>query len=214
MLKEDLYKDLQKVVCPKIAEAISDFVMQDRLTFYGYFLQNVNFYKTKIIRTAGVNFTDLRMNFYYNEGFVNKLSMKQVKFLCIHELFHLLFNHPTRGKGYIHQIANFSMDMIINEIILEKYCDDIFSVTNNEKKLSKPAVAEFIPGCVKMDSNYKNERIFELVYTWTNDKYNLWKEKYEEEYKKSLIKKDFLRPLKNNQLETLFYKHALLISNR
>ena len=182
----NLYSHLEKKVTEKIATAISEFVVKDRLTFYGYFLQNVNFYRTDKIRTAGVNFRNLTMNFYYNEKFIEKLSIKQVKFLCIHELYHLLFNHPKRGNGYIHRIANFAMDMIINEIIESKFSNDILT-SDGTNRILKHAITEWIPGVVKMDSNYKGERIFELVYIWTQEKYNLWKEKYEEEEKKKII---------------------------
>lgn len=180
----DLYKNLEKVVCPKIGSAIGDFVTRDRLTFFGYFLQNVNFFKTSKIKTAGVNFRDLKMNFYYNEKFVNKLNEKQVKFLCLHEVFHLIFNHPSRGRGYNHGIANFSMDMIINEIIAEKYCEEIVG-TNG--KIQKESVAEWIPGVIKMDSHCEVERIFELIYAWVNEKYLLWKDKYGAKEKDALI---------------------------
>ena len=184
----DFENSLQKVVCDEIAISIADFVMRDRLTFYGYFLQNVNFYKTDKIPTAGVNFVDLKMNFYYNEEFVKSLPIKQVKFLCIHELFHLLFSHPTRGRGYIHRIANFAMDMIINEIISDKHCKKIIS-TDGEETILEDCVAEWIPGIVRMDSNFEGERIFEIAYGWTNEKYNLWKEKFGEEEKDKLIDK-------------------------
>lgn len=184
-MSADLYKNLEKVVATKIANSIADFVAQDELTFFGYFLQNVNFYRTTKISTGGVNFKNLRMNFYYNQKFIDKLTIKQTKFFCIHELFHLLFNHPKRGQGYHHGIANLCMDMIINEIIMEKYCEDVYY----DKKRTKEAVAEFIPGCVIMDSHYKDERIFELIFVWLNDKYTLWKSKHYDSHKECKIKK-------------------------
>ena len=180
----DFEDSLQKIVCEEIASCIADFVMRDRLTFYGYFLQNVNFYKTNKIETAGINFAGLKMNFYYNEDFVKSLTHKQVKFLCIHELFHLLFNHPTRGKGYVHKIANYAMDMIINEIIEEKHCKKI--IGGNGQILSD-SVADWIPGIIEMDSHYQGERIFEFVYAWINEKYNLWKDMFGESEKEKIL---------------------------
>lgn len=203
----DLESNLQKVVCQEIAVCIADFVMRDRLTFYGYFLQNVNFYKTEKISTAGVNFVGLKMNFYYNEEFIKDLSIKQIKFICIHELFHLLFNHPTRGKGYVHKIANFSMDMIINEIILEEHCKKIIS-TDGQETVLHDCVAEWVPGIVKMDSNFNGERIFEIAYAWTNEKYNLWKEMFGEEEKDRLIEK------MSSMTSKEFYKYLDNISKK
>ena len=114
-----IYKSMQKKTHPKISECIQNFILRDNLMFYGYFLLNVNFYESRALPTAGVNFRNLRMNFYYNPDFIDGLNEKQVAFLVIHELFHLLFNHPKRGKGYNHELANIAMDMIINELIQE-----------------------------------------------------------------------------------------------
>jgi len=182
MSEKLIYDNLTKKVSDKIANSIVEFIIKDKLTFYGYFLQNVNFYQTEKIETAGVNFKGLRMNFYYNNKFVESLSKKQIKFLCIHEIFHLLFNHPKRGHGYVHELANIAMDMIINEIIIEKHCNS----EKGENGLEK-SIAEFIPGCVKMDSHYKDDRMFEVLYNWVNEKYFLWKEKYGEENKKMIL---------------------------
>jgi predicted metal-dependent peptidase len=169
--KELLYKNMKKNTHSKISDCINNFILRDNLMFYGYFLLNVNFYETRSLSTAGVNFRNLRMNFYYNPDFLDKLTEKQVAFLVIHELFHLLFNHPKRGKGYKHELANIAMDMIINELILEKHEN----------------VSEFIPNLIEMDSNYKDDRIFEILYDWLNKKHESWKEKYGEENKKDFI---------------------------
>jgi len=170
-----IYKSMQKKIHPKISECIQNFILRDNLMFYGYFLLNVNFYESRALQTAGVNFRNLRMNFYYNPDFIDGLNEKQVAFLVIHELFHLLFNHPKRGKGYNHELANIAMDMIINEIIQEKHEN----------------VSEFIPNLVVMDSNYEDERIFEILYDWLNKKHEEWKEKYGADNKKKVIE-DFL----------------------
>lgn len=170
-----IYKSMQKKTHPKISECIQNFILRDNLMFYGYFLLNVNFYESRALPTAGVNFRNLRMNFYYNPDFIDGLNEKQVAFLVIHELFHLLFNHPKRGKGYNHELANIAMDMIINELIQEKHEN----------------VSEFIPNLVVMDSNYEDERIFEILYDWLNKKHEEWKEKYGADNKEKMIE-DFL----------------------
>jgi len=170
--KELIYNNLNKRTHDKISDCISSLILKDNCVFYGFFLLNVNFYETKYIKTAGVNFRNLKLNFYYNEDFIDSLNEKQVYFLVLHELFHLLFQHPKRGEGYNHKMANVAMDWIINEIILEKYND----------------IADFIPGGLLMDSNYEGERIFELVYEWLNNKYNKWESKFGKNLKNDLIK--------------------------
>lgn len=171
MEKEEFYNNLIKNTHEKISNCINNFILRDSLMFYGYFLLNVNFYETKKIKTAGVNFRNLKLNFYYNPDFVDSLSEKEVAFLVLHEIFHLLFQHPKRGEGYNHKLANVAMDWIINEIIMNDY----------------ERVSDFIPGGLMMDSNYKDKRIFELVYNWLNEKHQKWKEKYGYEEKSKLI---------------------------
>lgn len=166
-----IYKSMSKKMHPKISDCIQNFILRDNLMFYGYFLMNVNFYETKNIKTAGVNFRNLKMNFYYNPYFFDSLNEKEVAYLVIHELFHLLFNHPKRGRGYNHELANVAMDMIINELIDEKH--------NN--------VSERIANLLLMDSHYKEERIFEILYDWLNKKRELWKKKFGEDNKKKFI---------------------------
>jgi len=172
MSSQDLiYKSMSKKMHPKISECIQNFILRDNLMFYGYFLMSVNFYETKSLPTAGVNFRNLKMNFYYNPDFFDSLTEKQVAYVVIHELFHLLFNHPKRGKGYNHELANVAMDMIINELIDEKHDN----------------VSERPKGLLIMDSHYEEERIFEILYDWLNKKREDWKEKYGEQEKQDLI---------------------------
>ena len=168
-----IYKSMSKKMHPKISECIQNFILRDSLMFYGYFLMNVNFYETRGLKTAGVNFRNLRMNFYYNPDFLDSLNEKEVAYLVIHELFHLLFNHPKRGKGYNHELANVAMDMTINELIDQKHDN----------------VSQRIDGLLIMDSHYEEERIFEILYEWLNKKREEWKKKYGEQEKQDLIGK-------------------------
>ncbi len=172
MSKKILDEALSQRVPYQIQEGIKDFIIKDNLSFYGNFLLNVNFYKTEKIGTAGVNFKQLRMNFYYNPKFLDKLNQKQIKYLMIHELFHLLFSHPKRGQGYYHPLANIAMDMIINEIIDNKHNDISERCT---------------PDLVVMDSHYTGDRIFEVLYLWLNNKYEEWKEKHSQGLKQNIL---------------------------
>jgi predicted metal-dependent peptidase len=57
------------------------------------------------------------MNFYWDEDFVNSLTLPEGNFLLIHEDCHLLFDHMKRSVGYDRSLANVVQDMIINQII-------------------------------------------------------------------------------------------------
>ena len=90
-----------------------------RTPFFGDLATLCNFIKTDKVPTAAVNFTKDAMNYYYNEDFVNSLNQKQVNYLMVHELSHLISNHQGRCEwlGLNHQKVNIASDRIINSTI-------------------------------------------------------------------------------------------------
>lgn len=61
------------------------------------------------------------MTFYYNCNFVNSLSVGQVKFVMIHEAYHILMRHGTREHNRDHRIWNQAGDYYINKLIAEQF---------------------------------------------------------------------------------------------
>lgn len=89
-------------------------------------------------------------NFYYNVGFVNKLTTKQAEFGFAHEVLHNVFDHMSRCEHRDKQLANIAMDYAVNQI-----CKD-------------DRIGEF-PTCIKVfqDNKYRGwsfEQIYDHLY--------------------------------------------------
>ena len=164
---------------PKLINCIEEQIVDliNGLPFYGQYNLNLNFYESKSLPTCGVNVSNKGLNFYYNEEFLNKLSQKEVNFIDIHELFHLLFNHPKRtvtGR-YDPYLSNVVQDMIINTIIWEDISHKHVEIPKNIAILDKDGVvtnpkdagknmALFVP------KEYDGPMFFEALYMWMREK--------------------------------------------
>lgn len=59
-------------------------------------------------------------NFYYNNGFVNKLSPKECEFGFAHEVLHNVFDHMGRRDGRDPQLSNIAADYAVNQILKDE----------------------------------------------------------------------------------------------
>lgn len=171
---------------PKLAESIMEMASDDRGThkgmpFYAFTLMGFNFHETEKIPTAGVNVTTRGLNYYYNPKFLDKLPPSQIAFLNIHELMHILLNHPKRGASsfYNKELANVAMDMIINQSIVDDIMGGNLSVNflksgiemiSEEIEIDDKGNKEKRNTVWLIPKEYKGEYIFEELYAW------LWKE--------------------------------------
>jgi len=58
-------------------------------------------------------------NFFYNEEFINKLSVKKNMFLLAHEICHGIFDHFGRLGSRDKQLANIAQDYAVNQILVD-----------------------------------------------------------------------------------------------
>jgi predicted metal-dependent peptidase len=86
-------------------------------------------------------------NFYYNEEFVNALSINEAEFCFAHEVLHNVFDHMGRREHRDPLLANIAADFAVNQILV----DD---------RIGKPP--HFIKIC--QDDKYRGES-FEEIYT-------------------------------------------------
>jgi len=121
------------------------------------------------IPTMCVNVTKRGFNLYYDKGFVDKNSQKICNFAILHELFHLIFDHPTRGSTITNsKLKAIAIDMVVNEVIRLKIDKNIYEfltyeVTNKEGKKEKiPSI--FLPP--KQYLKEGNPLVFEDIYLW------------------------------------------------
>lgn len=165
---------------PKLTLSIERMMLDGKvnLPFYGHFLLQTNFFERNDdprLRTAGVNVTNKGCNYFYNRSFIDSLTQEQTNFLNIHEIFHLLLNHPkrTRMGGYDHELSNIAQDMIINTIIMSDIRPDFVDIPKDK---SGRNTALFLP------KDYPEEHVFEILYDWLKEK--------KDEFEKKREKKD------------------------
>ena len=127
------------------------------LPFYGEFNLHISFHEQDSIGTCAVNVTSKGMNFYYSPKFLENMSQKEVNFIDIHEIFHLLFDHPRRTitGQYDHKLSNIAQDMIINHIIWEDISHSFVEIPKSEDGKN---MALFVP------KEYTGKLIFEELY--------------------------------------------------
>lgn len=95
----------------RIRIAVSTMLLQ-KFQFYGILALNLKTVFTDEIPTAA---TDGRA-VYYNPAFVEKLSDKELIFLIVHELWHVLFEHFLRRGSRDPKMWNWAGDYVINYI--------------------------------------------------------------------------------------------------
>jgi len=137
--------------------------LNSKYPFYGEMLLQFSFYESKLIPTCAVNVSkDSRVSYRYNYDWITKLNQKEMNFVTIHEIFHILFDHPSRTiKSMSHTIANIAQDMIINSIIYDKI-DKNFAVVPIDRTTGK--VNGLFP-----PKEYTGRMIFEELYNWLLD---------------------------------------------
>lgn len=156
---------------PKLEKTIQIMLSQvaySSMPFYGNFNLFLNFIDRPDIETCAVNVTTKGMNFFYNSEFLEGLTQGETNFVVIHENFHLLWDHPSRSKGYDLRLANIAQDMIINHIIVS----DI-----NSKFIEIPKDKDGKHICLFIPLEYKGELVFEILYNWLKEEKEKRKDK-------------------------------------
>jgi Putative metallopeptidase domain len=59
--------------------------------------------------------------FYWNPDFLEALSEDEVATVMCHEIYHVLFFHPTRMRGKDGNVANIAMDYSVNNTVEEEH---------------------------------------------------------------------------------------------
>lgn len=90
---------------------------------------DVLFTENPAVPTAGISEESKKFSLYINEGFWEKLNEEDRIFLTIHEILHVIFNHPARSlelneeRGYDFMLMNVAQDICINHIIIDHFVD-------------------------------------------------------------------------------------------
>jgi len=76
---------------------------------------------------CGTAATDGR-KFYYNSEFVNKMPLRQLEFLCGHEILHAVYDHMGRRGDRDPKISNIAADYCVNGDLIEQRIGEKISV--------------------------------------------------------------------------------------
>jgi predicted metal-dependent peptidase len=76
---------------------------------------------------CGTAATDGR-KFYYNSEFVNNMPLKQLEFLCGHEILHAVYDHMGRRGDRDPKISNIAADYCVNGDLVEQRIGEKISV--------------------------------------------------------------------------------------
>lgn len=157
---------LSKNTHPRIVDTITRLICSDH-QYWGEFSLFVNFQEETTIHTFGVNVVNCSLMYYYNKKFLDKLDDKELMFIHIHEILHLICDHCQRTKTRHKKLSNIAQDMIINDCIKQ--------LPNMSRFLRVPDIKNinlcFVP------NEYQGERIFEDLYEWLSDEYEKWKKR-------------------------------------
>ena len=64
-------------------------------------------------------------NFYYNIGFVDKLTPREAEFGFAHEVLHNVFDHMGRRNSREPQLSNIAADFAVNQILKDEKIGDV-----------------------------------------------------------------------------------------
>ena len=149
---------------PKFSDAIIEMIISDRLPYYGYFNQFVNFHSSKKVKTVANNVTAQGMNMYWNPDYMDTLLQKESNWILIYMTFKLMLNHNMRLKGYDKYISAVASDMIINQIIhddIMKQSNGFVSIPQGHKEFFED---EFGKPIIIGDNNGKPEYMQNPMY--------------------------------------------------
>ena len=93
--------------------------------FYGSLLMNVAFSLDEECTSA---YTDSR-SICFGTRFLDNLSSREIEFIMLHEILHIVLNHCKRGAGRNNYLFNLACDIVVNSTILESFNEDISRIT-------------------------------------------------------------------------------------
>ena len=136
----------------KVSQALIEMNMSKNndAVYFSEMMLYVNMVESEKAETAFATIIGDGPVIAYNPKFIDELSINEVKFILIHELFHLLYNHTYRGKDLERNTFNVAADAVIND-----------EITRYMKEFaSQPELS------VRYEPNYKGDKFTEAYYIW------------------------------------------------
>ena len=82
--------------------------------FYGLLLMHIVFSLDEDIDTAATNGTKIM----FSPGFLDEISDKELDFVLMHEILHIVLQHCVRGAKFESEQFNIACDIVVNSNIL------------------------------------------------------------------------------------------------
>ena len=123
--------------------------------FYGLLLMNAKFGLDLKCETA---YTDGK-RICFSPKFLDALSDKEVEFILMHEIMHIVLKHCNRGKELNELIFNIACDIVVNSNILKSNDMDLSSITL--KLLGDPSIHLAPNG--KEGYHYTAEEVYHML---------------------------------------------------
>jgi predicted metal-dependent peptidase len=101
-------------------------------------------------------------SFCFNPDFFKTLDEYNLKFIICHEALHVILNHGYRGFGLEPQLANVSMDVVINESLISNFGFDRNRIANANELCWYDTVFK--------NDDIEKEKSFEYYYDLLYDK--------------------------------------------
>lgn len=122
--------------------------------FYGLLLMHMVYAIDETCETAATD----GMKIYFGPKFLDDLSDKELDFVMMHEILHVVLQHVLRGEDREHERFNIACDIVVNSNILLSNGGKRSSIT-----LSKYGEAMHLAPDGKEGSEYTAEQVYEML---------------------------------------------------
>ncbi len=122
-------------------------------SFYGLLLMNMKF---SLDINSDTAYTDGN-KICFGPKFLDEISDKELEFILMHELLHVVLKHCYRGKEYNNFLFNVACDIVVNSNILKSRGMDLSSITLKKYGESMHITPRGDEGC-----NYTAEEVYEM----------------------------------------------------
>lgn len=123
-------------------------------------VKDLPFFGRLLLRTpfgfagCGTAYTDMH-NIVFDPSFADRISDEEIRFVLLHEIYHIVLLHPLRGRGLLHSVYNVACDIVVNSLILGMMSVPEFSVDGCPAMHLTPKGDE--------GRNYTAEQVYEML---------------------------------------------------
>ncbi len=122
--------------------------------FFGLLLMHMSYAVDENLGTAATD----GIHITFGTDFLEELSDRELDFVMMHEILHVVLQHCMRGEGYDQEAFNIACDIVVNSNILLENKNDLRSIT-----LSKCGALMHLAPDGKEGHNYTAEEVYNML---------------------------------------------------